>query len=791
MHASDRTEETGICPDGSLQRFRSARFWGVLMIVTSCLLLIASQGMPLPRYNMAMGDFSMAPSLNSETALGPSLARTGVIFAATGFVILAVVCLVLQIGRALGARFAVFLLAVAAVSWASLIPLSGPNPPLNFGKLFAMRALALSLMVIASGWILGRLVPPGFRLRPPRFLGSLAAPPWPLLLTCVGTALVVLAIRIVQLDGIPHAMDEIIQIFQAKIFATGRLWADPPPLPELISHFGVITDGGKWRGMHPPGHALMMTPFVGTGLLLLYPSVVSSLTVLAVFYFVSRADDRSTAWLAVLLLLSSPWFWSMGSSYMSHVPSALLLSGFLACFVRAREGSVVASLFSGLFLGAAAATREADALFITLPFGVLWLADFFDKKKIRRWFLRSGAMAAGLLPGLGFLLVTNLIVNGGPFVFGHDLLFEGPYRFGLGPKPPGIQIDPLTPPIHTLSDGLLNFAGLLTELQLVLFGLGIPAITLVALSALARFRDKLGLVGLAALALYLAAYIFFPLDMKLFGPRYAYGALPLFVWLGARAIRGIHRWLGPLGKARLVPGALAVGIAVALFLTIPRALGSFDPNFAGVDSRLDRALEEKGIDRAVVIVLSDSTDLGGGTSFLYTAAFSLADPELRGIVPVHLSGGASVERVLEAFPDRRVFAWLALYEGDFRRARFLASMLVEIRRPGDHGYETDREIPLRRALGVYYESLRAGPRSSAVWNTFAVVAWLSGDAETARKHLVEASSRDPADPNPWLNRALIEHSEGRPEKARQAAMRARELGATLPPPLARLLEQGG
>ena len=787
------SSQPSVRDEGVLQRHRTCTSGGsrgpsptlIFLAAASLLLLASTAGLPIPRYNMAWGEFSHRLSLDPAPPLILGPARLFVIVGAGFLVLLMVLRSLLLLGRTLGRGFAIFATLVFTASLSTLIPLPRLGVTDGATYLYAIRFISVSLLVIGGGIALGQACPSALARRARLLLDRIGAPRC-MFAACGIMTLALLGVSALRLDAIPHAMDEVMQVFQAKIFASGHLWITPPSSTDLISHFGLIHDGGKWRCMWPPGNALAMAPFVAAGALWLYPPILSSLTLAAIFVFVSRTDDRNTALLAVLLLVTSPWFWSMGSSYMSHVPSALWLSAFLMCLVRAREGNLPACAAAGLCLGAAAATREADALFLSAPFGVLWALDVLDSNKRRDWLRRSAAMALGLVPGLGFLLGTNWLENGAPFVFGHEIVFKGRYGFGLGAQSPGIRMDPFAAPVHTFLAGWLNLRGLLTDLQVVLFGLGIPSLALPAFALIGQSRDRMVLTGMAAIVLFLGMYLFFPLDMTMFGPRYAYGALPLFAWLGARGLSAVHRRALAAGSRRALGGMLAVGILIAWGHAIPGALASFHPSFAGVDRSLERALETRGIDRAIVWVLRDPRDLRGNP-FLYTSAFRLADPDLSGIIPVHEGEATSSDAALLLFPDRPVYAWLAVYEGTFVRPRLIASILVRLHRPGEPGYQRDHETSLLRALQAAQASLAGGVGRSELWNALGALAGIGEDPRAARSFFGRAIALAPGDPNPWINLALLERVAGNLEPARAAARSARRLGAPLPPPLLSLL----
>src|SRR5262249_42562195 len=54
------------------------------------------------------------------------------------------------------------------------------------------------------------------------------------------------------------------QLFQAKIFARGRLFAPAPPVSEFFDYIGsfLVIHDGRWFGMYQPGLSLMLVPFL-------------------------------------------------------------------------------------------------------------------------------------------------------------------------------------------------------------------------------------------------------------------------------------------------------------------------------------------------------------------------------------------------------------------------------------------------------------------------------------------------------------------------------------------------
>jgi hypothetical protein len=133
-------------------------------------------------------------------------------------------------------------------------------------------------------------------------------------------------------DGIVIS-DESAYQFQARIFSTGRLWAnslpgatsDPRTTPKPVFFAHHIQASPRWFTKYPQGWPLMLAlperlhlgwtlcPTLGAALLLLIVQLGRKLF------------DHQTATIAVFLAVLSPYFLANCIGYMSHVSCAVLL----------------------------------------------------------------------------------------------------------------------------------------------------------------------------------------------------------------------------------------------------------------------------------------------------------------------------------------------------------------------------------------------------------------------------------------------------------------------------------
>src|SRR2546427_7621938 len=126
-------------------------------------------------------------------------------------------------------------------------------------------------------WLAGMLTPPGL-LRALRRRGrALAA--WlrpaalPLVLAAAGVALVTISVLVFRCR--PVMVDEIVQLFQARIFPAGTVKAPPPALPEFLTTNNLIIDEHGWYAQYPPGHSALLALGLWGGAPWLVPILLS------------------------------------------------------------------------------------------------------------------------------------------------------------------------------------------------------------------------------------------------------------------------------------------------------------------------------------------------------------------------------------------------------------------------------------------------------------------------------------------------------------------------------------
>ena len=218
------------------------------------------------------------------------------------------------------------------------------------------------------------------------FVGSL-------LILCLVTTGV---ISYLVLDHIPHVVDSIAQLFQAKIFRMGKITVPLPLHKEFFDYLFIINDR-TWYSQYPPGHCLVLMLGLFVGAPWLIGPLLGTIS-LFIFYLLIKNLYRDTrlTYLGTTLFLFSPFFLFMSSSHMNHTSTLLFILLFLYSYQRtfASDTSTWA-LISGVSLGYAALIRPLTAVAIGIPFiyNLLMCTVIKRELKIKKALIFFGGIA--------------------------------------------------------------------------------------------------------------------------------------------------------------------------------------------------------------------------------------------------------------------------------------------------------------------------------------------------------------------------------------------------------------
>ena len=399
----------------------------------------------------------------------------------------------------------------------------------------------------------------------------------------------------VILSAKPLLIDEIISVFQARIFASGHLWLPAPRWTEFTSAMHLLDWQGRVYGQFPAGGPAMLA----IGALLHAEWLVGpAATAIGAYFFarlLRRMELRDGIALAALLIYGfAPFTLFLGGSMMNHVTETMWLIGAalaLAGATASDEAQPRQAFLMGIAFGIAASIRPMDAAAFAIP-AAAWLL----------WRTRLGPphIRALLMSGVGVaipvavLFYVNAQQTGNPFRFGYIEMWGKSHELGFHQAPWG--------PAHTVSRGieLIN----IYFLRLQEFFLESPPSLVFATLALAlatrlKAFDRWVLAGCGMLVL---GYFAYWADGDYLGPRFM---LPLAPWLALWTVRlpvmlEARRVAMPIVHATVVAGVGA--LLLGLVSDFPVQAQLYRNGMSSMRVDIEQSAAAAGVHNALVMV---------------------------------------------------------------------------------------------------------------------------------------------------------------------------------------------
>ena len=408
-------------------------------------------------------------------------------------------------------------------------------------------------------------------------------------------ALVYAAVAWSVFDARPLLIDELVQVIQARTFATGRLWIPLDAHPEFRSIMHMVEQDGRWYSQFPPGGPAMLA----VGELVKAPWIVNpvfgGISVAAFGSALRWGGVRAGVALAATLLFAfAPFVVFQSASHMNHVTSLTWLLVATAALARASAFDVerpAAGFICGIGLGIAATIRPLDAAAWAIPAAV-WLGYRAVCRGHWRAFLLSGVGVA--LP-MACMFYVNSQMTGAATRFGYTVLWGPSHGLGFHESPWGEN--------HTVARGLALTAAYLNRLNDFLFEWpGLSLVPAFAALGFAYVRTAIERYMLVSAAFVLSAYFAYWHSGFFLGPRFMFPLAPLAALLTA-SLPGLveARWPGRGAKRAVI--AAYVAATVAAFVTgIPRRVASYAGGFQSMRVDYDEIATRAGADRGIIIV---------------------------------------------------------------------------------------------------------------------------------------------------------------------------------------------
>lgn len=409
-------------------------------------------------------------------------------------------------------------------------------------------------------------------------------------------------------SGAPLLIDELVQLFQARIFESGRLALPVAAHREFFSVLHVVDLGDRVYSQFPPGWPAMLAIADRAGVSWIAGPLCGALAV-ALFARLVRLLQPQSSRAFVLgttaLFTVAPFGVFQFASHMNHGPTLLwLLIALVGMGELLRERSALFGLVIGLGLGAAATIRPLDAFAFALPLGVwlLWRAlrarahaDRISVVRARRAFWLSGVGVS--IPMLAMFYI-NTRTTGSPLVLGYEVLWGKAHGLGFHAAPWGA--------LHTPARGVELLSLYVTRLQTYLFEAPFPALA-PAIIALA-FATPLGTLDrllLLSSALLGALYFAYWHDGFFLGPRFMFAWLPVLVLWTAR-LPGVMRARWPVTRSIEARAALTAffvaGIVMSVGFSLPVRITQYRSGLTSMRTDYAQSAAAAGANGALVFV---------------------------------------------------------------------------------------------------------------------------------------------------------------------------------------------
>jgi hypothetical protein len=384
----------------------------------------------------------------------------------------------------------------------------------------------------------------------------------------VGAFLLYAVVAQVVFSAKPLLIDEIIQVWQARVLASGRLWVPTPEHPEFTAAMHLVDHEGRRFGQFPMGGPAMLALGSLVRLEWLVGPLFGAVSAVLAWRLFRRVESRAGVALAAALLFAlAPFTVFMSGSHMNHVTALTWLLVAMLGLARATGSDTPRlrdGLLCGLGLGVAATIRPVDALAFALP-AAAWLGWQAVRTRRPAAFLASGV---GVAIPVALLLFANARTTGHPLLFGYTVMWGSAHDLGFHTTPWG--------DVHTPLAGLELISLYFLRLQLYLFEAPIPALLPAAVAlVLARRLTGFDRYLLVSAGLVVGLYWMYWHDGFFLGPRFMYPLAPVLVLWTVRAMPAVREHLERLGDGRayrvVAFGALACVPLVLFNFSVIRA----------------------------------------------------------------------------------------------------------------------------------------------------------------------------------------------------------------------------
>ena len=371
----------------------------------------------------------------------------------------------------------------------------------------------------------------------------------------------VMLVRVYVLMGSVVTDDENVYHFQARLLASGRLYA--PSLPETVRSFfdnQFIVNNGRWFGLYFLGHSAVLALALKVGLFESIGAIEAGLVLLLAVGIAQRIFNRRVAVLTGALLCVSPFFVFVSATHLSQPSSLLFLTSFVYAILRIEASARAGQwwVLAATALVCAIFTRPQTGVLLALPFlvRITWLCV---TAALRPGWVGPAFALIILVGGAAGFLGVNHTLTGSAFRTGYQAyMAQGiPWLFPFGP-------------FYTIREISQNLA------QLNFWLLGWP-LSLAFIVFFERTPSAWALAAIPTIALLWYGLVAVPTVAAVGPVYYAEAIVPLLIMTASgieRVITFLRTRIGNAVPTRAVIATPVVGTLACLFAFAPFEIAS-------------------------------------------------------------------------------------------------------------------------------------------------------------------------------------------------------------------------
>ena len=402
--------------------------------------------------------------------------------------------------------------------------------------------------------------------------------------------------------AVPNINHETGYLFQAKLFSTGRLYAEVPQFKYHFCNYTDIVKDGKWFSKYFPGYPLILSLGVLVGQPWITNPIFCTLSLIMIFFLCKELYGRKVAFIVTILGFFSTYLFKASTNFFDDATNLFFSLLFLFFFQRmVKRGMPRDFLFTGLSVGMMGLIRPLTAVFFSLPFLCYLLYLIIKGRVSLQKFIR---FCIGPVFFLSLLLFYQWQVTGNPLssTYIQPSLFHDFNKLDY----PGFHMIPMyglgtSTQVHTPMKGLENIRASLVWINRLFFRCPFFLLLFIIIPFLFIKKNKWDfLIITSILSLIFATFIHYGVIA-----RYLFLAYPGLLMLAARGITNYPALLNKFRVSNAAGVRFTIAFVIMCFLFIfPRMIETVHIS-SKIPKNIVERVNEKEISNAVVFVSSN------------------------------------------------------------------------------------------------------------------------------------------------------------------------------------------